>query len=100
MVEERREIVTDDYGNTAESQVVSPPTTVPVDRQVVTERSRVVEEPAPRIVEQPAPTYVQRRDPIGNSIAAGSLIQTVVWAVVVIVLLVVGILVLVHYNII
>lgn len=60
----------------------------------------VVQEQAPRVVEERAPTYVRRSDPVGNSIAASSMIQTVVWAVVVIVLLIVGILVLVHLKVI
>jgi len=85
MVEQRREVVTEEYDDpTVERRVVESPRT--------TEQSRVVDEPAP--------TYVRRQDPVGNSIAAGSLIQTVVWAVVVLVLLIVGILVLIHYNII
>ncbi len=82
MVEERREVVSDEYVEPA-----------PV-------RERVVERPATRVVEEPAPTYVQRRDPVGNSMAASSMIQTVVWAVVVLVLLIVAILVLIHFKII
>lgn len=81
-VEERREVVADDTDPT------------------VVRRDTVVEERGRRVVEEPANTYVQRNDPIGTSIATSNLIQTIVWAAVIIVVVVVGILVLVHYNII
>lgn len=88
-----RDVVTKDPSS--ESVVVDQPTTQIVEPVV----NRVVEEPAPTYVDS-TPTYVRRRDPIGNTMAASAMIQTLVWAAVVIVLLVVGILVLVHYNII
>lgn len=95
MVEERREVISEEQVST------------PGDLEVVTDSSRVVQQPVQRVVEEPVQrvtqepgtTYVQRRDPVGSSIAAGSLIQTVVWAIVVLVLLVVGILILVHFKI-
>ncbi|HEV3311504.1 MAG TPA: hypothetical protein VG815_13410 [Chloroflexota bacterium] len=80
MVQERRSTVTEER--------------VEPDEPVV-----VQESPGVRVVEEPSTTYVQHRDPVATSIAAGSLIQTVVWAVVVIVAVVVGILVLVHFKI-
>jgi hypothetical protein len=92
VVEERR-TVTEEYVD-------------PTDREVVVQQPRtVVEQPVQRVVEEPAPayvepTYIHRRDPIGSTIATGNLIQTVVWAIVVLVLLVVGILVLVHLKVI
>lgn len=84
-IEERREIVTDDQAD--------PDPTVVRHDTVVEQRPR-------RVVEEPSTTYVRSSDPVGNSMAATSLIQTVVWSVVVIVILVIGILVLLHYNII
>ena len=81
MYEERREVVT------------GAPETTEVHRETV-------ERPARRVVEESAPTYVQRHDPVGNTVAANSMITTIVWAIVVIALLIVGILVLVHYGII
>ena len=69
--------------------------------RVVVEPSRtVVAEPATRVVEEPSTTYVRRRDPYASTMAASAMIQTLIWSAVVIVLLVVGILVLVHYGII
>ena len=58
-----------------------------------------VEQPGTRVVEEPSTTYVKTSDPVGKSIAAGNLIQTLVWSAVVIVLVVVGIILLVHYKI-
>jgi hypothetical protein len=82
MYEERREVVADDAPDTE------------VRRETVTEH------PSRRVVEETPPTYVDRSDPVRNTAAAGNLINTLVWAVVVIVILVVGILVLLHYGII
>jgi hypothetical protein len=62
-------------------------------------RETVVEQPRTRVVEEPSSSYVERRDPVATSIAASRLIQTVVWSAVVIVILVVGIILLVHYKI-
>jgi hypothetical protein len=81
-----------------------------VSNQVVTEqdvtpaqtvhRETVVSSPN-QVVSDPEPAYVQRRsDPMLNSMAASGMIQTVIWSIVVIALLVVGILVLLHYGII
>lgn len=90
MVEERRDVVSEEYVDQAPAS------------DVVVERPRtVVEEPATRVVsEHPTTTYVRRQDPVANTMAASSLIQTLVWAAVVLIVLVVGILVLVHYSII
>ncbi|GEM_PF-2302275 len=89
MVEERREVVSEEYVDPA-----------PVRETVVeTPTRRVVQEPVTQ-VREPSTTYVRSSDPVGNSIAAGNLIQTVVWAVVLLVLLVVLILVLLHLKII
>ena len=90
-----QEIVTQEP---ASSRVVveQPTSPTPIVSQPAT---TVVEEPAPTYVES-SPTYVRRRDPLGNTMAASAMIQTLVWAAVVIVLLVVGILVLIHYHII
>ena len=60
---------------------------------------KVVEQPATRVVEEPSTTYVKRSDPVGTSIAASRLIQTLVWSGVIIVVLIVGILLLVRYKI-
>jgi hypothetical protein len=75
---------------------------VEADPDVVVEDEPVVRRPRRRMVvdDTPGTTYVNRSDPVGNSFAASSLIQTIVWSVVVLVLLVVGILVLLHYGII
>ena len=59
----------------------------------------VVEQPATKVVEEPSKSYVKTRDPVATSIAASHVIQTLVWSAVVIVLLVVGIILLVHYKI-
>lgn len=59
----------------------------------------VVEQTRTRVVEEPSTTHVKTSDPVGKSIAASNLIQTVVWSAVVIVLLVIGIILLVHYKI-
>jgi hypothetical protein len=72
----------------------------PTDRVVVSRRTEV-ERPATRVVTQvPQTGYVRDRDPLTTATAASRMIQTVVWAVVVLAILIVGILVLVHYNII
>jgi hypothetical protein len=52
-----------------------------------------------RVPEESSHTYVQNRDPVGKAMAASTLIQTLVWSGVVIVLLVVGIMLLLHYHI-
>jgi hypothetical protein len=73
------------------------------ERQVVTSDSvdpavenRVVERAAPveqTVVERrPTTRYIQNDDPIGNVYAASQLIQTIIWSVVVLVLLVVALL--------
>jgi hypothetical protein len=66
-------------------------------RVVTTEPADTV--PAQQVVETPANTVVERRpvtqtvvtdDPVSNAVAASSMIQTIVWAIVVLVLLVVA----------
>lgn len=55
------------------------------------EEERVVStEPTERVVERPVQRTVARDDPAGTAIGASSLIQTIVWAIVVLVLLAVG----------
>ena len=44
--------------------------------------------------------HLNQQDPVSTANAASRLIQTIVWAVVVLTILVVGILILVHYKII
>ena len=71
------------------------------ERRVVSDDPAVVETPVRReVVEEPAGTVVEHRptrrtvvqndDPVGNAFAASQLIQTIVWSVVVLVLLVVA----------
>jgi hypothetical protein len=71
------------------------------ERRVVTDDAEVVERPVRReVVEEPPSTVVERRptrntvvtqdDPVGTAFAASQLIQTIVWSVVVLVLLVVA----------
>jgi hypothetical protein len=75
-IEEER-VVTTEPADTVE--------TAPVQREVVeTTPSTVVERRAP------ASTIVTSDDPVANAWAASQLIQTIVWAVVVLVLLVVA----------
>lgn len=62
-----------------------------VDTAPVAETRRVVE-PSTVVERRPTTTYVQQDDPIGNVFAATQLIQTIVWSVVVLVLLVVALL--------
>jgi hypothetical protein len=78
--------VTEEVVTTEPGVVETTPATVaPTD--TVVERRPV----ADTVVEQrPATTVVQSDDPVANSIAASSLIQTIVWSVVVLVLLVVA----------
>lgn len=83
-----------DHGEVVREERVEP-TDVVVEEPV----NRVVQ-PATRVVEEPSTTYVRRRDPVGHTMAASTLIQTLVWSAVVLILVVVGILVLVRYNII
>ena len=88
-------------GTVATQEYVEPaggPTVVEQPTSVIQPATRVVEEPAPAYVE--SPTYVRRGNPMANTMAASAMIQTLVWSAVVIVLLVVGILVLIHYHII
>jgi hypothetical protein len=49
-------------------------------------------EPAPTTVVEQRPRTVVAEDPVGNAVAASQLIQTIVWSVVVLVLLVVALL--------
>ncbi len=78
MTDERRVVYSDEE--------VEAPDYVQVDPDTVVERR-----PARTVVEQPVTrTYVNHDDPVGNAIAASSLIQTIVWAVVVLVLLIVA----------
>jgi len=70
------------------------------ERVVTTETSDAVDTtPVERVRRVPADTVVERRpvnrtvvsdDPVGNAYAASQLIQTIVWSVVVLVLLVVA----------
>lgn len=66
------------------------------ERRVVTDDAAPAER---QVVETPSETVVERRpvtrtvvsdDPVGNAVAASQLIQTIVWSVVVLVLLVVA----------
>lgn len=77
------------------------------ERRTVVDGSPVAQETRETHVGQPrqrevedSPRYVKQSDPVGTSIAASSLISTVVWSVVVIAVLVVAILVLLRYGII
>ncbi|MGI8824398.1 MAG: hypothetical protein ACR2JC_01905 [Chloroflexota bacterium] len=62
------------------------------ERRVVTNDPVDTVETAPteRVVERPTTRTVVADDPVGNAFAASQLIQTVVWSVVVLVLLVVA----------
>jgi hypothetical protein len=66
------------------------------ERQVVTdepvEETTVVEQREPTTVVEQRPRTVVSEDPVGNALAASTLIQTIVWSVVVLVLLVVALL--------
>ena len=69
-----------------------------------THPTTVTEAPAfvaaePTTQEQPKTTYVKTHDPAGKAMAASTVIQTLVWSGVTIVLLVVGILLLLHWHI-
>jgi hypothetical protein len=59
--------------------------------------SRRVVEPSTVVESRPSNRYVQTDDPVGNVFAATQLIQTIVWSVVVLVLLVVALLALHSY---
>jgi hypothetical protein len=85
-------------------------TDAPAGRQVVTEEpvagNRVVEretyvapavEPSTVVERRPGTRIVQNSDPVGNAWAASQMIQTIVWSVVVLVLLVVALLALHTY---
>lgn len=61
----------------------------PVVDTPVTAQRRVVREPT-TVVQQPATRTVVADDPVGNAYAASQLIQTIVWSVTVLVLLVVA----------
>ncbi|HZT96715.1 MAG TPA: hypothetical protein VFB34_07740 [Chloroflexota bacterium] len=83
-----------------EDEVVDPTDEIVETRPArVYRRERVVRE-VPATTYEPPPVYTQPADPAANAAAAGNLIMTVVFSVVVLTILVVGILVLVHYNII
>ena len=87
MTEERR-VVYDDGTVPAEPVATEPVTAVP--RTVV---ERVPATTVPRTVVEQAPmtrTIVNNDDPVANAYAASQLIQTIVWSVVVLVLLVVA----------
>jgi hypothetical protein len=78
---------------TEERRVVYDDGTVPVGSETTqTAPDTVVERrPAQTVVEQPATrTVVNNDDPVGNAMAASQLIQTIVWSVVVLVLLIVA----------
>lgn len=64
-----------------ERRVVTDDDTVPVERTVRTEPANVVER---------RPTTVVTDDPMGNAYAASQLIQTIIWSIVVLVLLIVA----------
>lgn len=82
MTEERRVVYND--GTVPAEPVVAEPAAVAPDT-VVEQR------PAQTVVQQPATrTVVNNDDPVGNAVAASSLIQTIVWSIVVLVLLVVA----------
>jgi len=79
MAYEERQVVTSDTVD---------PAVAPANGEVV-ESQRVVQ-PADTVIERrPVTRIVQSDDPIGNVYAASQLIQTIVWSVVVLVLLVV-----------
>jgi len=97
MAYEERRVVTD----AAEPAVVESPAAEPVATNTVPAdgvvSERVVREPAVEpttVVQRRAPTRIIETadDPVGNVYAASQLIQTIVWSVVVIVLLVVALL--------
>lgn len=55
------------------------------------DQERVVSpEPRETVVERPAQRTVTRDDPVGSAVGASTLIQTLVWSIVVLVLLAVG----------
>jgi hypothetical protein len=76
MAYEERQVVTD--------QPVETVDTVPATEQ------RVVQQPATVVEQVPSRRTVVQDDPVGNAYAASQMIQTIVWAVVVLVLLVVA----------
>ncbi len=51
-----------------------------------------VVQPTPVVTQRPATRIIANDDPVGNAFAASQLIQTIVWSVVVLVLLVVALL--------
>lgn len=80
-----------------ERRVVETDPAVTTDRVVETEPvaaepATVAAEPATVVERRPTTRYVTTDDPIGNVYAASQLIQTIVWSVVVLVLLVVALL--------
>jgi hypothetical protein len=79
MAYEERQVVTDDPAVTPVAEPVTP---------VVQER--VVREPAAVVEQVPSRRVVYNDDPVSNAFAASQLIQTIVWSVVVIVLLIVA----------
>jgi hypothetical protein len=72
-----------------EQQVVTDQPAETVDTAPVAER-RVVRQPATVVEQVPTRRTVVSDDPVGNAYAASQMIQTIVWAVVVLVLLVVA----------
>lgn len=78
MAYEERRVVTDD------------PAVEPAAGERVVERRDAVVEPTTVVESRPATRIVHSDDPVGNAYAASQLIQTIVWSIVVIVLLVVA----------
>jgi len=81
-----------------ESETTTTTTTNSVPDQTVVQQTppeTVVQQTPPTTVVEQTPvahrTYVQNDDPVGNAFAASQMIQTIVWAVVVLVLLAIAI---------
>lgn len=82
-----------------EKRVVSTDPAV-VDQTTVHTAPAAVPDGTTYVETRPNRTIVNNDDPVGNAFAASQLIQTIVWSVVVLVLLVIGIYLLYHYGII
>jgi hypothetical protein len=80
---ETQRVVTDDAVAPADEVVLTDPAPATTERVVRQPQTVVEDVPARR-------TVVRTDDPVGSALAASQLIQTVVWSVVVLVLLVVA----------
>jgi len=83
MAYEEQRVVTDDGVAPGDEVVMTDPAPATTERVVRQPQTVVEQVPSRR-------TIVQNDDPVGNAYAASQLIQTVVWSVVVLVLLVVA----------